>query len=302
MTHTSPHQAGFVSIIGKPNAGKSTLMNVLVGNQLSITNNKAQTTRHRICGIANGDNFQIVYIDTPGIITPAYALQKTMMEVVNNAITDADILLWIIDVSDREIPTWFKKESVKKKKTILLLINKIDLLTNIELENVICSWLAHVQAAHIIPISALQECNISHLLKQIVSFLPRHPPYYDKEVLTDKPERFYAAEIIREKILLNYYQEIPYSVEVVVEAFKMSEKTLKIDAVIYVERKSQKGILIGKEGKAIQELKLAAQVALSKFFNRRTFLLPYIKVMPDWRKKEKSLKKFGYITYPLPSK
>ena len=294
MINSSPHQAGFVSIIGKPNAGKSTLMNALVGNQLSITSNKAQTTRHRICGISNGDNFQIVYIDTPGIITPAYALQKTMMEVVNNAITDADILLWIIDVNDREIPTWFKEKSVKTSP-ILLLINKIDLLTNMDLENVICYWLAHIQEAHIIPISALQEFNISHLLKQIVSFLPVHPPYYDKEVLTDKPERFYAAEIIREKILLNYYQEIPYSVEVVVEAFKMSEKTLKIDAVIYVERKSQKGILIGKEGKAIKKLKLAAQVALSKFFNKRTFLLPYVKVMPDWRKKDKSLKKFGYL-------
>lgn len=292
--HTSPHKAGFVNIIGKPNAGKSTLMNALVGERLSIITAKAQTTRHRIAGIVSGDDFQIIYADTPGIITPHYALQDSMVRAARSALVDADALLWVVDVHDQEVPDDLIKKLQQHRAAIFLLINKVDLVDKVALEEVLQYWEQQVSVTKIIPISALNAYNTELVLKQILDCLPEHPPYYPKDMLTDKPERFFVAEIIREKILRNYQQEIPYSVEVVIEAFKEEENLIRISAVINVERLSQKSILIGSKGSALKKVGTEARQDLEQFLGKKVFLEQYVKVAPNWRSKAQFLQKFGY--------
>ncbi len=284
-----PHRAGFVNIMGKPNVGKSTLMNALVGEQLSIITAKAQTTRHRIAGILNGDHFQIVYSDTPGFLTPRYALQQSMMRAVQGALADADVLLWVVDVRDQALPA-LRLPQVP----VLLLLNKVDLVDEPAAQAAVRRWTAEAPVEEVIPVSALQQYNTALVFERILAHLPVHPPYYPKDMLTDRPERFFAAEIIREKILHHYHQEIPYSVEVVIEAFREEERLLRIDAVIYVERLSQKGIMIGHQGSALKKLGTAARHALEQFFDKKVFLTQYVKVVPDWRAKAQLLKRFGY--------
>ncbi|HET6228193.1 MAG TPA: GTPase Era, partial [Bacteroidia bacterium] len=245
------HKAGFVNIIGSPNVGKSTLMNVLVGERLSIITSKAQTTRHRIMGIVNGENFQIVYSDTPGVLKPNYKLQESMMEFVHTAITDADLLLFVTDIyEDIKLEEHILNKIKHAKVPVLLLVNKIDLATQEKLEEKVAYWKNEVPAAEVIPVSALEKFNITYIFDRIIALLPEGPGFYDKDQLTDKPEKFFVSEIIREKILTNYKKEIPYSVEVVVESFKEEEKIIKIRAEIMVVRESQKGIIIGHQGKA----------------------------------------------------
>ena len=289
-----PHKAGFVSIVGKPNVGKSTLLNALVGERLSIITPKAQTTRHRICGILNGDNFQIVYIDTPGILKPAYALQQSMMRAVHDSLLGADVLLWVVDVHERDIPTELSAKVRSGATPTLLLINKIDLIDANELADIVRYWVAKISVGAIIPISALQSSNIEQVLKHILAYLPEHPPYYPKDMLTDRPERFFAAEIIREQLLYHYRQEVPYSAEVVIDAFKEEEAIVKISATIYIERASQKAILIGHQGASLKKVGIAARQALEQFLGKQVFLAQHVKVLADWRKKEKVLQRLGY--------
>ena len=288
------HKAGFVSIIGKPNVGKSTLMNALLGEKLSIITAKEQTTRHRIAGIFSGENFQIIYTDTPGIITPNYALQQCMMRAVRHALTDTDVLLWVVDVRDQDLPTDFSAKLLQQTSPVILLLNKVDLINKEILEKVLQYWSAHTSVNTIIPISALQSYNTVLVLTHILACLPEHPPYYPKDMLTDKPERFFAAEIIREKILCNYHQEIPYSVEVVIDTFKEEEKLVKISAIINTERQSQKGILIGKKGDALKKVGIAARHDLEQFLGKKVFLEQHVKVVPGWRTKLQYLHRFGY--------
>lgn len=289
-----PHKAGFVSIIGRPNVGKSTLMNVLVGERLSITTPKAQTTRHRVCGILNGDSFQIVYADTPGVLTPAYALQRSMMRTVHDALVGADVLLWVVDVHTQDSQAELQAKIRPNAIPTLLLINKVDLVDTTQLASIVHYWTAQVKVNAIIPISALQSLNTAQVLKHILAYLPEHPPYYPKEMLTDRPERFFAAEIVREQLLCNYRQEIPYSAEVVVESFKEERSIVKISATIYVEKPSQKAILIGHQGKALKKLGIAARQALEQFLGKPVFLAQHVKVLAGWRTKEQLLQRFGY--------
>jgi GTPase len=291
---SSPHKAGFVNIIGKPNVGKSTLMNALLGEKLSIITAKAQTTRHRIAGILSGDDFQVIYADTPGMITPNYELQRSMMRVVRSSLVDADVLLWVVDVHERDVPTDFSAKLLQQTTPVFLLINKVDLIDKVALEKVIQYWSAHIPANAIIPVAALQSYNTALVFANILACLPEHPPYYPKDMLTDKPERFFAAEIIREKILCNYHQEIPYSVEVVIDAFKEEGKLIKISAIINVERQSQKNILIGKQGHALKKVGIEARHDLERFFGKKVFLEQYVKIVPDWRAKLHLLHQFGY--------
>lgn len=291
------HKAGFVNIIGKPNVGKSTLMNALVGERISIITEKAQTTRHRIMGIVNGDDFQIVYSDTPGIIKPSYKLQEGMMGFVQQAMSDADVILLVVDIGD---PNGIDEESIQKIKNkkvpILLLINKIDISEQDQLEQRVQHYKNLLPNVEIIPVSAYTGFNTKHILERLVELLPESPPYYDKDQLTDKPERFFVAEIIREKILKYYKKEIPYSVEVVVESFKEEEKIIRISVVIIVNRESQKGIIIGHQGNALKKIGTLARRDMEAFLEKKVFLEMFVKVDKDWRDDEKRLRNFGYLS------
>jgi GTPase len=289
------HKAGFVNIIGSPNVGKSTLMNVLVGERLSIITSKAQTTRHRIMGIVNGEDFQIVYSDTPGVLQPHYKMQESMMDFVYTAITDADIMLVVTDVYE-DIPLDEKVlHKIKHAKVpVLLLINKIDLADQVKLEEKVNKWKMDVPNAEVIPVSALEKFNVNYIFDRILALLPEGPGFYDKDQLTDKPEKFFISEIIREKILTNYKKEIPYSVEVVVEAFKEEEKIVKIRAEIFVVRDSQKGIIIGHQGKALKKVGTEARKDMETFLQKQVFLELFVKVNKDWRDSDNQLKKYGY--------
>ncbi len=289
------HRAGFVNIVGNPNVGKSTLMNALVGERISIITSKAQTTRHRIMGIVNGDDFQIIYSDTPGVLKPNYKLQESMREFSDSALKDADILLYVTDILDSKNKNADFVENVKhiRSKTFVI-INKIDLIDEDKLLKLIDSWHEVLPEAEIIPISAKEKFGIDPLLKRIVELLPESPPYFDKDALTDKPERFFVNEIIREKILLHYDKEIPYSVEVAVEEFKEKEDIINISAVIYCERNSQKGIIIGKNGLALKKVGSSARKDIEAFFVKKVFLQLYVKVEKDWRSRENKLRNFGY--------
>lgn len=294
------HKAGFVSIVGKPNVGKSTLMNVLVGEKLSIITSKAQTTRHRIMGILNGshagEDFQLIYSDTPGIIKPKYRLHESMMHFVHGSLEDADVILFVTDIFEQ-----YDEDDVIQKLQritdipIILLINKIDLATTEQVEEKVAYWTELFADRLILPISALQQQNITPLFDAVLSHLPVHPPYFPKEELTDRPERFFAAEIIREKIFLNYKKEVPYSTEVIVIAFKESEDIIRISAEILVERVSQRAILIGHKGDSIKKVGIQAREDMEAFFGKKVFLETFVKVEADWRSKERKLREFGYL-------
>ena len=289
----SSHKAGFVNIIGKPNVGKSTLMNQLVGERLSIITSKAQTTRHRIMGIISGEDFQIIYSDTPGILKPQYELHESMMGFVKTSVEDADILLVVVELGekyDEELFSIIQKADGK----IIFIMNKVDQAKGSQVEDKLNYWKEQIKADHYIAISALEGLGIKELFDLILKELPEHPAYYPKDELTDKPERFFVAEIIREKIFLNYKQEIPYSSEVVVEEFKEDEKIIRIRAIIYVERKSQKGILIGKGGEMLKKVGIESRQDLEQFFQKQVHLETFFKVAENWRKVDRNLKQFGY--------
>lgn len=289
------HKSGFVNIIGNPNVGKSTLMNALVGERLSIITSKAQTTRHRIMGIVNGEDFQIVYSDTPGILNPKYKLQESMLKFVNMAFSDADVILYVTDVKETIDKNEKYIERLQKiDSPILLLLNKVDLSTQEELENLIDVWKKILPQAQIIPISALEKFNLGPIFDRILELLPEAPGYYPKDALTDKNERFFVEEIIREKILLNYQKEIPYSVEVLVESFKEEEKIINIRAIIFVARDSQKGIIIGHKGKMLKKVGTDARKDMEGFLDKKVFLEMHVKVKKDWRDNKTMLKGFGY--------
>lgn len=289
------HKAGFVNIIGNPNVGKSTLMNALVGERLSIITSKAQTTRHRILGIVNTDDYQIVFSDTPGIIKPAYELQESMMDFVKTAFEDADILIYMVEIGEKELKdeAFFNRIS-NSKVPVLLLINKIDRSNQTQLEEQMQLWHEKVPNAEIFPISALEHFNTAAVMNRIIELLPESPAYYPKDSLTDKSERFFVNEIIREKILLNYDKEIPYAVEVETEEFKEEEEIIRIKCVIMVERDTQKGIIIGHKGGALKKVGIAAREEMEKFFQKKVHLELFVKVNKDWRSSEYQLKRFGY--------
>ena len=289
------HKAGFVNIVGNPNVGKSTLMNLLVGERISIATFKAQTTRHRIMGILNTDEMQIVFSDTPGVLKPNYKLQESMLNFSESALADADVLLYVTDVVEKPDKNIEFIDKVRKMQVpILLLINKIDLSNQGALVKCVEEWHELIPQAEIIPISAISKFGVDVVMKRIKDLLPDSPPYFDKDQWTDKPARFFVTEIIREKILLYYDKEIPYAVEVVVEQFKEEEKSIHINAVIYVERDSQKGIIIGKQGKALKKVSTEARKTLEKFFQKSIYLETFVKVDKDWRSSDKELKNFGY--------
>ncbi|MBR5541269.1 MAG: GTPase Era [Bacteroides sp.] len=289
------HKAGFVNIVGNPNVGKSTLMNLLVGERISIATFKAQTTRHRIMGILNTDEMQIVFSDTPGVLKPNYKLQESMLNFSESALADADVLLYVTDVVEKPDKNIDFIEKVRKMQVpILLLINKIDLSNQDSLVKCVEEWHELIPQAEIIPISAISKFGVDVVMKRIKDLLPDSPPYFDKDQWTDKPARFFVTEIIREKILLYYDKEIPYAVEVVVEQFKEEAKSIHINAVIYVERDSQKGIIIGKQGKALKKVSIEARKTLEKFFQKSIYLETFVKVDKDWRSSDKELKNFGY--------
>lgn len=291
------HKSGFVNIVGNPNVGKSTLMNDLVGERVSIITSKAQTTRHRIMGIVNTPEYQIVFSDTPGVLAPKYKLQESMLSYSEGALTDADVLLYVTDVV--EDPTKnadFLAHVAAEKVPVLLVINKIDLLKDQkQLEEIVDRWRTMLPNAEIFPTSATEGFNVQNLMKRIVELLPEGEPYFGKDALTDKPARFFVTEIIREKILLNYDKEIPYSTEVIVEKFDEKEKSLHIMAVVYVERDSQKGILIGRGGSMLKRVGMEARKDIEKFFDKSVYLEIFVKVEPDWRNRENKLRSFGYI-------
>lgn len=289
------HKAGFVNIIGNPNVGKSTLMNALVGEKLSIVTAKAQTTRHRIMGIVNGEDWQIVYSDTPGILKPNYRLQQSMMNFVDTAIGDADIILYVTDTvekADKNEEYILKLQKIECP--VILVINKIDISSQEEVIRLMNWWQEQLPKAIVYPASAKEKFNLDNIFDAIVEHLPEAPAWYDKDVFTDKNLRFFASEIIREKILLNYSQEIPYSCEVSIEEFKEGEERYDISAVIYVMRDSQKGILIGKGGKALKKVGTEARMDMEDFFQKKVFLGLFVKVDPDWRENKKELRRFGY--------
>lgn len=289
------HKAGFVNIIGNPNVGKSTLMNALVGEKISIITSKAQTTRHRIMGIVNGIDFQIIYSDTPGIIKPHYKLHESMMKFIKTALTDADIILLVTEVNDKIKDIEILKKIEKLNIPILVLINKIDLSDQQTTEEEIKLWKSRLEKADVIPISALEKFNIKKVFDKIIEKLPENPPFFPKDELTDKSQRFFVSEIIREKILLNYSKEIPYSIEVVVDEFKEEKNIIRIKAFIYVSRDSQKAIIIGHKGNAIKKVGTEARIDIEEFIEKKVYLELSVKVNKDWRNKESQLKRFGYI-------
>ncbi len=289
------HRSGFVNIIGNPNVGKSTLMNALVGEKLSIVTAKAQTTRHRIMGIVNGDDWQIVYSDTPGILKPSYRLQQNMMNFVDGALGDADIILYVTDT----VETPDKNEEYVNKLQriqcpVIVVLNKIDISDQARVMELVGWWKEQLPQAEIIPASAQERFNLDSILDAVVSRLPVCPPWFDKDAFTDKNLRFFASEIIREKILLNYKEEIPYSCEVGIESFKEGAERYDIDAVIYVMRESQKGIIIGKKGAALKKVGTQARIEMEDFFQKKVFLSIFVKVDPDWRENKRELRRFGY--------
>ncbi len=289
------HKAGFVNIVGNPNVGKSTLMNALVGERISIITSKAQTTRHRILGIVNGDDFQIVYSDTPGVLKPNYRLQESMRKFSNSALTDADVLLYVTDVYDAaEKNADFVEKVNLNPAHLILIINKIDLIDQEKLELLMDKWSQLLPKAEIFPISALENFNVTPVFDRIKALLPESPPFFDKDQLTDKPARFFVTEIVREKILKYYDKEIPYAVEVVVEQFSEEENIIRIHAVIHVERESQKGIIIGHGGKSLKKVGTEARKDLEVFFEKKIYLELFVKVEKDWRKKDTTLRGFGY--------
>ena len=291
------HRAGFVNIVGNPNVGKSTLSNRLVGERLSIITSKAQTTRHRIMGIVNGDDYQIVFSDTPGVLKPKFRLQQSMLEYSTGALVDADVLLYVTDVI--ESPTKnqdFLDRVAREKIPILLVINKIDLLKgNDDLMRIIDQWKQLLPNAEVFPTSALENFNVDNIMKRIVELLPESPPYFGKDALTDRSSRFFVTEIVREKILLTYDKEVPYATQVIVEKFDESDKAIHIMAVIYVERDTQKGIIIGHQGKMLKKVGTLARKDIETFFEKKVFLELYVKVEKDWRNQENKLRAFGYI-------
>ncbi|MBN1650793.1 MAG: GTPase Era [Bacteroidales bacterium] len=289
------HKAGFVNILGNPNVGKSTLMNALVGEKLSIITSKAQTTRHRIMGIVSGDDFQIVYSDTPGIVDAAYKLHESMMNFVESALIDADVFLYLVEVKQR-----IKNDAILERINqsgipTIVLINKIDLSNQDAVVEAMAFWQEKMPGAEVIPMSALNNFNIEKVLDTILEKLPESPAYFSKDELTDKTERFFAQEIIREKILLNYQKEIPYSTEIEVEEFKEEEKIIKMRANIYVARNTQKGIIIGHQGSMLKKVGTAARIDMEAFFGKKVFLELYVRVQKDWRNNERDLKRFGYL-------
>ncbi len=289
------HKAGFVNIIGNPNVGKSTLMNVLIGEKLSIITSKAQTTRHRILGIVNTDDYQVVFSDTPGIIKPAYELQESMMDFVKTAFEDADVLIYMVETGEKDLKNEAFFNKIKEVKIpVLLLLNKIDKSSQELLEQQVAYWKETVPNAEIHPISALENFNIPTVMKRIVELLPESPPFYPKDQLTDKPERFFVNETIREKILMHYKKEIPYSVEIETEEFKEEKKIIRIRSVIMVERDTQKGIIIGHKGTALKRVGTEARKDLEKFFGKKIFMELYVKVNKNWRSNNNMLKRFGY--------
>jgi GTP-binding protein Era len=291
------YKSGFVNIIGNPNVGKSTLMNKLVGERLSIITSKAQTTRHRILGVVNDDNYQIVFSDTPGIIQPHYNLQSSMMKFVRSAFQDADVFLYMVEIGEKALKDASFFERLKTTGIpILLLINKIDKSDQEGVEKAVAHWHEQLPKATIIPISAIEGFGVDNIMGQITELLPEGTPFFPTDALTDKPERFFVSEIIREKILLNYQKEIPYSVEVVVEAFKEEEEIIRIGAIINVARETQKGIIIGHQGKALKKVGTQARKDLETFFGKKVFLELFVKVMKNWRDNEQDLKRFGYFT------
>ena len=291
------HKAGFVNIVGNPNVGKSTLMNELVGERLSIITAKAQTTRHRIMGIVNTDDYQIVFSDTPGVLSPKYKLQESMLEFSQEALVDADILLYVTDVV--EDPTknraFLDRVAANRNFPVLLVINKIDLLKgNDDLERIIDRWNEILPQAEVFPTSALAKFNVSSIMKRIVELLPDSPPFFGKDALTDKPARFFVTEIIREKILLDYDKEVPYATEVLVEKFHETENSIHIMAVIFVERDSQKGIIIGRGGAKLKQVGIEARKDIEQFFGKKVMLELFVKVEKDWRNRDNKLRAFGY--------
>ena len=290
------HKSGFVNIVGNPNVGKSTLMNRLVGEKISIITSKSQTTRHRIKGIVNEEEFQIVFSDTPGVVKPSYKMQECMLEFSKSALTDADIILYVTDVVEdiRKNEDFIEKVN-QNEAPVLLVLNKIDLTNQEKLEELYDKWKQLIPRAEIFPISATENFNVDNLYKRIIALLPEGEPFFPKDDLTDLPARFFVTEIIREKILLNYEKEVPYSVEVEVEEFKEDPKRINIMAVIYVERDSQKGIIIGKQGEALKKVGTEARLDIEAFFGKKVFLNLYVKVQKDWRSKERDLKNFGYV-------
>ncbi len=289
------HKAGFVNIIGNPNVGKSTLMNAFVGERLSIITSKAQTTRHRILGIVNGEDFQVILSDTPGIIKPAYEMQKSMMDFVKSAFEDADVLIYMVEIGEKELKDEdFFNKIIHSKIPVLLLLNKIDKSNQEQLEEQIDLWKNKVPNAEIYPISALENFNVKEVFARILALLPVSPPYYPKDALTDKPERFFVNETIREKILLNYDKEIPYAVEIETEEFLEDEKIIRIRSVIMVERDTQKGIIIGHKGAALKKVGMQSREDLEKFFGKQIHIELYVKVNKDWRSNAYQLRRFGY--------
>jgi GTP-binding protein Era len=289
------HKSGYVNIIGKPNVGKSTLMNAMVGEKLSIITSRAQTTRHRIHGILNTPDYQVIFSDTPGILDPSYKLQETMLKAARSALVDADVLIYLTEMGERPDPEDpFLQKVALTRVPVLLVINKIDLSNQDEVQKCMEQWDQVLPKAEKIPISALKNFNVESVFRRILELLPESPPYYPKDALTDKSERFFVGEMIREKILLYYKQEIPYAVEVEVESFKEDEKLIRISAMIYVERESQKGILIGNEGRALKKVGKEARLDMEEFFQKKVFLELRVKVKKDWRNNERFIKDFGY--------
>lgn len=288
------HKAGFVSIIGKPNVGKSTLMNALIGEKLSIITPKAQTTRHRILGIVNEEEYQIVFSDTPGVIKPKYGLQDAMMHSVNGALSDADLLLFVTDINEQYDENDVLEKILNTTIPMIVLINKIDNATQEQVDEKSAFWQEKLNPKHIFAISALHKYNLDGIMEMLLDNLPEHEAYYDKEELSDRSQRFFVSEIIREKIFTNYQKEIPYSTEVVITAFKEEEKITRISAEIIVERDSQKNILIGKGGSMLKKVGTEARKDIEKFLDQKVFLETFVKVLPDWRSKKNYLKSFGY--------
>ena len=289
------HKSGFVNIVGNPNVGKSTLMNLLVGEKVSIITSKAQTTRHRIMGIVNTDDMQIVYSDTPGVLRPNYKLQESMLNFSESALDDADVLLYVTDVVEQVGKNDFFLEKVQRTTTpVFLLINKIDLTNQQGLEELVKTWQELLPKAEIIPLSATNKFNIDYIQKRIRELLPESPPFFEKDALTDRPARFFVTEIIREKILLYYQKEIPYSAEVVVEQFEETNNLIRIKALIIVERETQKGIIIGNKGLAIKKMSSMSRKDIERFFDKKVFLEMFVKVEKDWRNRDNLLKQFGY--------
>ena len=289
------HRAGFVNIIGNPNVGKSTLMNAFIGKKLSIITSKAQTTRHRILGIVNGDDFQIILSDTPGIIKPAYELQSSMMDFVKSAFDDADILIYMVEIGEKELKDKAFFEKIKSSKVpVLMLLNKIDTSNQAQLESQAALWQQNLPNAEFFPVSALEGFNVKNVLDRIIDLLPESPAYFPKDQLTDKPERFFVNECIREKILIHYKKEIPYAVEVLTEEFFEEEEIIRLRSVIMVERETQKGIIIGHKGSALKRVGVEARKDLEKFFGKQVYLELYVKVNKNWRSNQNQLKRFGY--------